>query len=69
MSLMELGRRIHLGQITLEDALREMKEGSSSVLLNWSWDDGGDNVGVLLDCGSGNRYIGTPASPAHTALF
>jgi hypothetical protein len=39
MTLMELGRRIHAGDITLEDALREMKEGSSSVLLNWGEDD------------------------------
>lgn len=37
---MELGRRIHANQITLEDALREMKEGSCSVLLGWSEDDG-----------------------------
>jgi hypothetical protein len=39
MSLMELGRRIHANQITLEDALLEMKSGSCSVLLNWSEDD------------------------------
>ncbi len=39
MSLMELGRRVHAGEITLEDALREMKEGSSSVLLNWGEED------------------------------
>jgi hypothetical protein len=40
MSLMELGRRLHSGDITIEDALREMKAGSQSVLLNWSEDDG-----------------------------
>ena len=40
MSLMELGRRVHANQITLEDALMEMKDGSCSVLLNWSEDDG-----------------------------
>lgn len=39
MSLMELGRRVHAGEITLEDALREMKEGSCSVTLSWSEDD------------------------------
>ena len=39
MSLMELGRRIHANEITLEDALLEMKSGSCSVLLNWSEDD------------------------------
>lgn len=40
MSLMELGRRLHAGEITLEDALREMKEGSCSVILTWGEDDG-----------------------------
>lgn len=40
MSLMELGRRIHANEITLEDALREMKEGSCSVSLSWCEDDG-----------------------------
>lgn len=39
MSLMELGRRVHANEITLEDALREMKDGSCSVVLNWSEGD------------------------------
>ena len=41
MSLQELGRRIHANQITLEDALAEMRSGSSSVMLCCSEDDGG----------------------------
>ena len=66
MSLMELGRRIHSGEITLEDALREMKEGSSSVLLNWSEDDG-----ELWECSwivGGNRYIGLHPQPRTAVL-
>lgn len=66
MSLMELGRRIHAGEITLEDALREMKEGSSSVLLNWSEDDGD-----LWECSwivGGNRYTGLHPQPRTAVL-
>ena len=54
MTLMELGRRIHAMEITIEDALLEMKEGSSSVLLSWGEDDG-----ALWECSwivSGVRY-------------
>ncbi len=54
MSIQELGRRIHANEITLEDALREMKEVSCSVLLNWSEDDG-----ELWECSwivGGKRY-------------
>lgn len=39
-SLMELGRRLHANQCTLEQALAWMREGSCSVILNWSEDDG-----------------------------
>lgn len=66
MSLMELGRRIHAGEITLEDALREMKEGSSSVLLNWSEDDG-----ELWECSwivGGIRYTAHHPQP-RTAIL
>ena len=41
MSLQELGRCIHAGEITLEDALREMKEEACSVSLSWSSSDHG----------------------------
>lgn len=65
MSLMELGRRIHAGEITLEDALREMKEGSSSVLLNWGEDDG------LWECSwivGGKRYTAHHHQPRTAVL-
>lgn len=54
MSLQELCRRVHAHEITLENALREMKEGSCSVLLSWSEDDG-----ELWECSwivGGERY-------------
>ena len=66
MSLMELGRRLHAGEISLAEALREMKEGSSSVLLNWSEDDGD-----LWECSwivGGNRYIGLHPQPTTAVL-
>lgn len=66
MSLMELGRRIHANEITLEDALREMKEGSSSVLLSWSEDDG-----ELWECSwivGGVRYTAHHPQP-RTAIL
>jgi hypothetical protein len=66
MSLQELGRRIHANEITLEDALREMKEGSSSVLLNWGEDDG-----ELWECSwivGGNRYTALHPQPRTAVL-
>ena len=66
MSLMELGRRVHAGEISLEDALSEMKEGCSSVLLNWSEDDG-----ELWECSwivGGIRYSGYHPQP-RTAIL
>lgn len=66
MSLMELGRRIHANEITLEDALREMKEGSCSVLLNWSEDDG-----ELRECSwivGGTRYTSYHPNPRVAVL-
>jgi hypothetical protein len=63
---MELGRRIHIHEITLEDALREMKEGSSSVLLNWAEDDG-----EIWECSwivGGERYTGLHWQP-RTAIL
>jgi hypothetical protein len=66
MSLMELGRRIHAHEITLEDALREMKEGSSSVLLNWGEDDG-----ELWECSwilGGKRYTHLHPQPRTAVL-
>ena len=57
ISLMELGRRILANDITLEDALRHMKEGSFSVVLNWSEDDG-----ELWEC---SRIVGGLRHTAH----
>ena len=64
MSLMELGRRVHSGEITLEDALREMKEGSSSVLLSWAEDE-------MWECSwivGGVRYSGYHPQPRTAVL-
>jgi hypothetical protein len=66
MSLMELGRRIHTGDIILEDALREMKTGSSSVLLSWGEDDG-----ELWECSwivGGIRYTAHHPQPRTAVL-
>lgn len=66
MSLMELGRRIHDGTISLEDALREMKSESTSVLLGWGEDDG-----ELWECSwivGGERYTGYHYQP-RTAIL
>lgn len=66
MSLMELGRRIHANEIVLEDALREMKEGSCSVLLGWSEDDW-----QLWECSwivGGKRYTSHHPQP-RTAIL
>jgi hypothetical protein len=66
MSLMELSRRVHANEITLEDALREMKEGSCSVLLNWSEDDG-----ELWECSwivGGVRYTSHHPQPRTAVL-
>ena len=66
MSLMELGRRMHAGDITLEDALREMKLGSCSVLLSWSEDEG-----ELWGCSwvvGGVRYTGLHPQPRKAVL-
>ncbi len=77
MSLMDLGRRIHAHEITLEDALREMKEGSCSVALvlrdreravelGWSEDDG-----ELWECSwivGGVRYSGYHPRPRSAVL-
>lgn len=38
-SLQEIGRRLHAKESTLEQTLAWMKDGSCSVLLNWSEDD------------------------------
>jgi hypothetical protein len=66
MSLQELGRRIHANEITLEDALREMKSGSCSVLLAWSEDDG-----ELWECSwivGGERYTAHHFQPRSAVL-
>jgi len=66
MSLMELGRRIHANDITLEDALREMKDGCCSVILGWSEDDGD-----LWECSwivGGVRYTGHHPQPRSAVL-
>jgi hypothetical protein len=63
---MELGRRIHANEITLEDALLEMKNGGCSVLLNWSEDDLD-----LWECSwivGGVRYTGYHTQPRLSVL-
>ncbi len=65
MSLMELGRCLHSGEITLEVALHEMKLGSTSVLLSWGEDDG------LWECSwivGGKRYTAHDHQPRLAVL-
>ena len=65
MSLMELGRRIHANEITLEDALREMADGGTSVLLGWGEDDGAWECSWI--CG-GQRYTAYHHQPRSAVL-
>lgn len=56
LSLMEIGRRFHAKESSLEETLARMKDGSCSVLLNWSEDDG-----EFWECSwivGGKRYSG-----------
>lgn len=66
MSLMELGRRVHAGEITLEDAMQEMKDGSSCVLLGWSEDD--DQTWECSWIVGGVRYTAHHAQPRSALL-
>lgn len=66
MSLMELGRRIHVNEIALEDALLEMKHGSCSVLLTWAEDNR-----EMWECSwivGGKRYTSFHQNPRTAVL-
>lgn len=65
-SLMEIGRRLHAGESTLEQTLAWMKEGSCPVLLNW-----GEDHGEYWECSwivGGVRYTGMQTDPRRAAL-